>query len=728
MAINTTSDPIRSRPQLSGRRNDLTAFFAPRSVAVIGASRKPGTIGHEQVRKLVEYGFNGIVYPVNPSARFVHSMRCYRSVLEIPDPVDLAIICVPNTLALQAVEDCGRKEVKAIIMITAGFGESGAEGAELEKAIFDRVRHYGMRMIGPNCMGIINTDPELQLDATFAGPKPTQGNIGFLSQSGALGVAVLERAAEMHLGLSGFVSLGNRMDVSVDDILEYWRDDPRTEIALLYIESFGNVQRFTQIAREMVKTKPIIAVKSGRTRAGARAASSHTASLAAADVVVDALFESTGVMRVDTVEQVFDCAQAFARQPLPRGPRVAVMSNGGGPAILATDAVVGNGLQMATFSEQTISRLKAVLANLASAANPVDMVSSAGADHFENVADLLLSDENTDALIISFVAPVTTDSRSVAEAIVRAYQRHADKAKPVLVCFMTRDSDVSGVPLLRNAGLPVYVFPESAAQALAAMYRYRGIQQRPVGIPSVFDDVDRDHVQSIVDHARLVGRTELVREEVFEILASWRLPVLSLRTVERPADLPKAAGEIGFPLVMKVSAHGISHKSDVGGVKLNLRSLDDVLRAYDEIKNSISSLPVPPESWSVTLEPMVSGGREIVLGLQCDPVFGPMVMAGMGGIYVEVHKDVAFRLVPVSEAEASRMVKSLRGSRILDGVRGEPSINFSALFEAIERISFLAQQFPQIREMDINPYLFFPEAESCVIVDARMTLAEPINP
>ncbi|MBI5059751.1 acetate--CoA ligase family protein [candidate division KSB1 bacterium] len=702
--------------------NDLQNFFTPSSIAVIGASRTPGAIGREMLRKLVDFGFNGAVYPVNPKARFVQSMKCYRSVLEIPDPVDLAIICVPKQLALQAVEDCGRKEVKSIIMITAGFGETGATGAELEQRVFERVRSHGMRMIGPNCMGVINTDPKYRMDATFAGSPPWEGKIGFLSQSGALGVAILDRAAGMRLGLSSFVSLGNKTDVSTDDVLGYWLEDPRTELVLLYIESFGNPQRFTRIAREMVKQKPIIAVKSGRTRAGARAASSHTASLAAADVAVDALFESAGVMRVDTVEVLFDLAQAFARQPLPKGPRVGVMSNGGGPAILATDAVVGNGLKMATFSPETINSLRSVLAEIASASNPVDMIAMSGAEHFERVANLLLDDENVDALLIVFVAPVTTDSRSVAEAIARAYQANRRKGKPVLVCFMTGDRDTTGTPVLHSAGLPVYIFPESAAQALAAMNRYRQIRERSQGEARVFDDVDRERVRSILEHARLVGRTQLSGDEVSEVLAAWRFPTLAARLVERRDELSARAKETGFPLVMKIAAEGITHKSDVGGVKLNLRDESDVLRAWDEIATSLKALDPPLAKWAVTLEPMISGGRELVLGINTDPAFGPMVMVGMGGIYVEVLKDVAFRLAPLTELDIEEMVKSLRGYKILAGVRGEPSIHFGLLHEALARLSYLSTEFPEIQEMDVNPFLSFPERERCVAVDARISL------
>ncbi|MBK6765638.1 MAG: acetate--CoA ligase family protein [bacterium] len=552
--------------------DDLESIFRPQSIAVLGASRKPGTIGRDMLKKILDFEFNGIVYAVNPAASFVNSMRSYRSVLEIPDSVDLAVICVPKNLALQAIDDCGRKGIKSIIMITAGFAETGEEGAKLEKQIFDKVRSYGIRMIGPNCMGVINTDPEVRMDATFAGPKPVPGNIGFLSQSGALGVAILERTTGMQLGLSSFVSLGNRTDVSVDDVLAYWKDDMRTSLVLLYIESFGNATRFIQVAREMVATKPIIAVKSGRTRAGARAASSHTASLAAADVAVDAIFESAGVLRVDTVEKLFDYAQAFATQPLPAGSRVAVMSNGGGPAILATDAVEGNGLEMAEFTPETTTKLKSVLADLASARNPVDMVASAGSSHFEAVGDILLNDPNTDAMIVIFVLPITSDSRDVAQAIAAAYNKNIGLKKPVLVCFMTRDGDVSGTPILRQAGLPVYVFPESAVQSLAAMTRFRAVRERPKGKMRTFDDVDTECVKGVLSKATQENRQQLAPDEVFDILRAYRFPVLQSTTVFSRDALATAAKRLGYPVVMKIVAEGITHKSDVGGVRLNLRS------------------------------------------------------------------------------------------------------------------------------------------------------------
>ncbi len=700
----------------------LSSIFEPRSIAVIGAGRQPGTIGRDLLRKLLDFGFNGVVYPVNPAAKFINSMRSYRSVLEIPDPVDMAVICVPKHLALQAVDDCGRKEVKAIIMITAGFAETGEEGAKLERKLLEKVKSYGIRMIGPNSMGVINADPEYSMDATFAGPKPVPGNIGFLSQSGALGVAILERTAGMQLGLSSFVSLGNRTDVSVDDVLAFWRDDPRTDIVLLYIESFGNAQRFIQVAREMVRTKPIIAVKSGRTRAGAKAASSHTASLAATDVAVDAIFDAAGILRVDTVEMLFNYAQAFATQPLPKGKRVAVISNGGGPAILATDAVEGAGLTMAEFSSETTTKLKSVLADLASARNPVDMISSAGTVHFETVVDTVLNDPNVDAAIVIFVLPVTTDSSDIARGIASAYTKNKHLEKPVLICFMTRDGDVTGTPILRKAGLPVYIFPESAVHSLAAMDHFREIRERPQGTFRTFDDINKEAVAYILTKASSESRSQLSPTEVMDILAAYKFPLLSSMNVKKRDQLSATAKKVGYPLVMKINAEGITHKTDVGGVRLNLRSAEEVEQAYDEIAAAISNLNTPPPKWSVVLEPMITGGREIVMGISADPVFGPLIMVGMGGIYVEVLKDVTFRLTPLADTDVESMLSRLRGYPILKGVRGELPIHFQFMTDLLQRLSQLATDFPEIKELDINPMLAFPEREKNVVVDARIKI------
>jgi acetyl coenzyme A synthetase (ADP forming)-like protein len=707
---------------------NLNAIFKPRSIAVIGASRTPETIGHTIVKNLVDFGFNGPVYPVNPKAKFIRSMRAYRSVLEIPDEVDMAVVCVPKQLALQAVDDCGRKDIKAVIMITAGFGETGSKGAILEKQIFERIRQYGMSLIGPNCMGVINSDADVRMDATFASHLPLEGNIAFLSQSGALGVAIIERATSMKLGLSSFVSLGNHTDVSVEDCLAFWKDDKLTQLVLLYIESFGDPQRFVSLTREITRSKPIIAVKSGRTAAGAKAASSHTASLAAADVSVDALFDATGVLRVDTVETLFDYAQAFKMQPLPQGPRVGIVSNGGGPAILATDAVGGNGLVMAEFSEKTCDKLRSTLAEDASINNPIDMIAAAGAKEFELVAGYLLDDPNVDAVVVLFTPPrASVTAKDVANGIVRTFEQHRDLRKPIVCCFLNREDEREGKIILRNAGVPVYEFPESAVQSLAAMYRYRKMQDRPIGKVREFSDVDRSIVRKIIDGVLKSGRSALNRKEVFDLLNAWRFPVITSEVHDDRAKLAKAAKKMKYPVVLKLAADEVSHKSDVGGIKLNLRTEEELLEAYDEIAANVAKLLPKLKKWAVTVEPMVTGGREVVLGVTSDPAFGKLIMVGMGGIYVEVLKDVAFRLAPVSDTDAHSMLENLRGYPILKGIRGETSVHFEYLYEQIERLSALAVEFPEISEMDMNPVLFFSKKEQCMVVDARMSVAPSIT-
>jgi len=660
---------------------------------------------------------------VNPKAKFIRSMRAYRSVLEIPDDVEMAVITVPKQLALQAVDDCGRKDVKAVVMITAGFGETGSQGAELERQIFERVRQYGMSMIGPNCMGVINTQDDVRMDATFAGNLPIPGNIAFLSQSGALGVAIIERATSMKLGLSSFVSLGNHTDVTVDDCLAFWKDDPNTHSVLLYIESFGDPQRFVQLAREIGREKPIIAVKSGRTPAGAKAASSHTASLAAADVSVDAIFEATNVLRVNTVETLFDYAQAFKMQPLPSGSRVAVLSNGGGPAILATDAVGGYGLEMAEFGEETKRKMRERLAAEASVNNPVDMIASANAKDFEEVSNILLADPKVDALVVLFTPPQALNQMDVALGLIRAFERNRTRRKPMLCCFLTSEDDRTAVHRLQEAEIPVYDFPESAVQSLAAMDRYRKMRDRPIGKIREFADVDKSAVQAILDRAKVEGREQLRRDEVFGMLKAWGFPVIGAKIFRTRDELAAAAKKLKYPVVIKLTADEVSHKSDVGGIKLNLRSEKELLQAFDEMAHNVSKLSPKLKEWAVSVEPMVSGGREVVLGISSDPLFGRLIMVGMGGIYVEVLKDVAFRLAPVADAEAHQMVESLRGYPILKGIRGERPIHLETLYEQIERLSALAVACPEIRDMDINPVLFFPEREDCMVVDARMKIA-----
>jgi acetyltransferase len=703
-------------------RASIKSVFEPKSVAVIGAGRSRGTIGREILHNLIEYEFNGMVFAVNPNARVIHSMKCYRSVLEIPDEVELAVICVPKQLVLQAIDDCGRKDVKGIILITAGFSETGPKGKELEDQVFRAIRRHGMRMIGPNCMGVINTAPDVRMDATFAGTLPLDGPIGFLSQSGALGVAILERSSDMNLGLSSFVSLGNKMDVSVDDVLEYWRDDERTKLVLLYIESFGDPYKFSRLAREIVKKKPIIAVKSGRSAAGARAASSHTASLAGMDVAADALFDAAGVLRVDTVEELFDLAQAFAHQPIPHGNRVAIVSNSGGPAILATDAVARMGLQIATFSNKTVASLRGLLAEEASLSNPLDMISGADHESYRQVLNTVLEDEGIDAVIVLFVQPITIDARLVAQSVVEVATKRREFGKPILCCFMGRDDDISGSRILREANLPVYIFPEAAARTLAAMNRYRDIRNRPEGVVRHFQDVDKKQVAQVFDKVMEEGRERLNDMEVRAVLEAYRFPMAPSVYVSDPDKLGKAAKTIGYPVAMKVASPKIIHKSDVGGVSLNLRNELEVLGAYARMKDLIEGMPEKVTEWGVIIQRMVDGGRELVMGSTFDPLFGPLIMVGLGGIYVEILKDITFHMLPLTDVGAAGILKNLRAYPILQGVRGEPPIHMETITEFLGRLSQLLTEFPVIREMDINPIMAFPERERCMAVDARIMI------
>jgi acetyl coenzyme A synthetase (ADP forming)-like protein len=461
------------------KKSSLDAIFRPKSIAIVGVSRRRGSIGREILHNLIEYEFNGAIFPINPHAEVIHSLKCYPSVLDVPQAIDLAIIVVPKEQAVEAVEECGKKGIKGIVMITAGFREVGGPGAEREEKLAQVIKRYGMRMVGPNCMGVINTDPQYRMDATFAPSLPIEGNIGFLSQSGALGAAILDYALDLNLGFSMFVSMGNKVDISGNDLLEYWQYDDNSKVLLLYLESFGNPRKFTQLAREIVKEKPIIAVKSGRTRAGAKAASSHTGALAGLDVGTQALFEQCGVLRVNTVEELFDLAQAFSKQPIPKGKRVGILTNAGGPGIMATDAVINLGLHMAAFSDATISQLREFLSPEASFSNPLDMIAGANHETYLRSLRILLKDEGIDAMLVIFVHPVYVDAQKIAEAIIQASQEQSEK--PVLCCFMGKKDELSGIEELQKAGLPSYLFPESAAMALAAMEKYNRIRNRPTG-------------------------------------------------------------------------------------------------------------------------------------------------------------------------------------------------------------------------------------------------------
>jgi acetyltransferase len=696
----------------------LDAIFRPRSIAVIGASRKPNTIGYQILENLVRHGYAGAVYPVNPTAASVHSIRAYPSVEEVPDEVDMAVIVVPKQHVVEAAEACGRKGVKGLVVISAGFAEVGGSGVERQKALMEIVRRHGMRLVGPNCMGVLNTAPDRSMNATFAPTMPPAGPVSFMSQSGAMGVTILDYAKEYGIGISQFVSVGNKPDVSGNDLIQYWAEDERTGVILMYLENFGNPRKFTQLAREITKKKPIIAVKSGRTGAGARAASSHTGALAGTDAATDALLRQCGVIRVDTVEEMFDLAMAFSHQPIPRGNRVAIVTNAGGPGIIIADACEANGLEVTALSEGTTALLAKHFPEEASLANPIDMIASANAQSYRIAVEAVLADPNVDAVIATFVPPLGIRQEDVAEAIVSVA---AQADKPVMAVLMGREGLPQGLAELNAAGIPGYRFPESAVRSLAAMYRHRRWLERPVGQVGAFD-VDREAVERIIAAAREEGREKLSETEVMRILQAYGIPVAPYHVARTADEAARAAEELGWPVVMKVLSERIIHKSDVGGVIVGVEDEVELRAAFARLTTEVPARAgIGAEMVDgVLVQKMVPRGKETIIGMTLDPQFGPVLMFGLGGIYVEALKDVVFRVQPVTDEDAAEMVRAIRGIRLLEGVRGEPASDLGAVEETIQRISQLVGDHDAIRE-NVNPWMAFPEGG--VAVDGRIRIA-----
>jgi acetate---CoA ligase (ADP-forming) len=695
----------------------LDSVFRPSSIAVIGASRKAGTVGYEIIHNLLAEGFTGAIYPVNAHATAVHSIPSYRSIDEVPDAVDMAVIAVPKETALDVAEACGRKGVRAIVVITAGFKEVGPAGQAREQELFAIAQKYDMRMIGPNCLGVVNTAEDIRMNATFAPIMPPAGPVSFMSQSGAMGVTILDYAAEYGIGVNHFVSVGNKADVSGNDLIEYWADDPATRVILMYLENFGNPRRFTRIARTVTKSKPVIAVKAGRTAAGARAASSHTGALAGLDTATDALLGQCGVIRVDTVEELFDLAMAFGRLPVPAGNRVAVVTNAGGPGIIITDACESLGLTVPELSPETQARLRVNLPEEASVRNPVDMIATATPESYRLALEAVLADPNVDAAIAAFVPPLRVRQTDVARAIVAA--RNAHPEKPMLAVLMGRAGLPEGRADLWAAGVPGYIFPESAARSLAAMYRYRQWLERPAGTERSFD-VDRDAVTTIIAAGVAAGQDYLDRNAVLAILDAYGIATLRAGSARTADEAVAAAHEVGMPVVIKIDSPDIVHKTDVGGVALDLRTEEDVRTAFDAMVKRVAQRQPDARIDGVLVERFVRGGRETIIGVSQDPSFGPVIMFGLGGIYVEALRDVAFRIQPVSDIDAHEMVRGIRGVRLLEGMRGEAPADMAAIEETIQRVSQLVGEHAGIIEMDINPFVVLEQGG--IAVDARIRI------
>jgi acetyltransferase len=568
-------------------------------------------------------------------------------------------------------------------------------------------------------MGVINTEPAVRLDATFAPTIPMRGNVAFVSQSGALGVTILEFANKLNLGVSMFASVGNKADISGNDLLDYWKDDPSIDVILMYLESFGNPRKFTKLAREVSRKKPIIVVKSGRTASGARAASSHTGSLAGMDMAFDALFKQCGVIRADTIEEMFDISMAFANQPVPKGNRVAIVTNAGGPGIMAADACESLDLEITNLSEDTQKKLRDYLPAEASVSNPVDLIASGDEDTFQYALDQVLEDANVDAAIVIFVPPIFTDPTKVAQKISEVAHRFD---KPVLGCFMGTKGVAGGVEELKRHRIPAYLFPESAAEALSAMVGYGRWKQKERGKEITFD-VNRITVAEVLNRCKQDDRPHLSDLEVLQVLEAYGIPVARSTVGCSLEEVKEGAKQMGYPVVLKVMSKEIIHKSDIGGVAVDIRSDGELEKAYEEMRAGIKEREISGDGLCFAVQEMISGGREAILGLNFVPNFGHLVMFGLGGIYVEAFKDVCFRISPLSDRDAKEMTEGIRGYPILKGIRGEKSVAFEKITESLMRLSQLAQDFPEILELDINPFMTFPDPDRCRSVDARIQIS-----
>jgi acetyl coenzyme A synthetase (ADP forming)-like protein len=703
--------------------NALQLFFAPRSVAVIGASRRRGTVAGEVFHNLITSGFPGPVYPINHAASVVQSVTAYPTVLDAPGPVDLAVIAVPANDVLTAAEQCASKSVRALVVLSAGFGEVGEAGRKRQAELLRVCRSAGMRLVGPNCMGLLNTSPERRLNATFAPGMPPEGRIGFLSQSGALGLAIIDRASVLGLGLSTFVSVGNKADISGNDLLQYWHADPSTDVILLYLESFGNPRKFSRIARRVGRTKPIVAVKSGRSRAGSRAASSHTGALvAASDVPVEALFRQSGVIRTDTLAELFDVASLVAHQPIPKGRRVGIVTNAGGPAILCADACEAEGLEVPVLTAASQAKLRTFLAAQASVTNPVDMIATASAELYERTIDVVAKDPNVDAVVVIYIPPVVTRPEDVARAIVSGAlkMRRSSIEKPMLAVFMS----AAGVPdALRasDVGIPSYPFPENAAIALARAARYGEWRQRPEGVPARFADIKRDEAATLVARALARGDDWLFPDEVTTLLGCYGVPMIETRIVADAQAAELAARDIGGAVALKAVAPGLVHKTEAGGVRLGLSDPVAVRKAAEQMSTHLGATGHAPTSFAV--QPMVPAGIEMIVGIAEDPQFGSLIVCGAGGTLVELLRDVAVRLTPLTVDDASDMLQSLKSYPLLTGFRGAPKCDVAAVENVLLRVSALADDLPAVAELDLNPIVV--SERGAIVVDARVRVKRP---
>ncbi|MBN1179807.1 MAG: acetate--CoA ligase family protein [Anaerolineae bacterium] len=696
----------------------LDVLFCPGSVAVIGASRSEEKIGHAIVKNILESGYAGEVYPVNPKADEILGLQAYSSVKDVSGPVDLAVIVIPAKLVLDVMEACGQKGVRAAIVVTAGFGETGREGARRERRLLEIARQHGVRVLGPNCLGVIDT--VCPLNASFAAHMPDGGGQGFMSQSGALCVAVLDLAVAEGIGFSRFVSLGNKADVDEVALLRKWEEDEQTGAALAYIEGLTDGRAFLDAARCVAARKPVVALKSGTTEAGSQAVSSHTGSLAGSARAYQAAFRKAGVLQAQTWLDLFDWGLALTYQPALAGSRIAIVTNAGGPGILTTDALGHAGLALARFEDATLEALRDALPEAAAVENPVDVLGDAGPPEYAAALEAVLDDGNVDGAVVILTPQILTDVEGIAQTIVDVAQ---GRDKPVLGCFMGEETTSAGAALLNRNRLPNYRSPNRAVNTLQAMWRYAEYRSRPESEPEAFE-VDGDAVRRVLDAACREGSpVTLVEVEARDVMAAYGIPLPPARLASSAGEAVEAAEEIGFPVALKIASPDVLHKSDVGGIELGLADTNAVKQAYDRILSRARQHAPEGEIWGVLVQAMVAPGREVIVGVNRDAQFGPLVMFGLGGIYVEVLEDVTFRLAPVTAREAEEMLDEIKAAPLLHGARGEDPADLAAIAEIVQRVSQLVCDFPEIVELDLNPVIV--HQEGAVAIDARLSVKQP---
>lgn len=699
----------------------LTYFFKPRSVAVIGASNRTGSMGNLILNSMLHCGFKGAIYPINANYDSVMSVKAYPSVLEVPGDIDLGIIATPSSQILNIVDECGRKKVKGLIVIADGFREKDEKGAIVEKEMVDIASGYGMRIIGPNCMGLINTDPEAKLKATFAWIDPLPGNISFVSQSGALGQGVLEYANSLGIGFANFVSVGNRADIGSTDLLQYWEKDPKTQVILLYLESFDNPEVFSRVSRRVSLQKPILAIKGGSTPEGSRATRSHTGAMATPGVVSDALLREAGIVAVNSINELFDSAILLANQPVPQGRNVVVVSNGGGPGIMAADACVRNGLKLPELSAQTLAQIKSVVKRDININNPVDLTAGVSAEEFEAVLKILAKDTQYDAILTLYVSPSGEDIPKIEHAIGQASPLIRENGKAVLSCFVGKT--MSKGKVLGGHFVPYYVFPEEAAIALANAARYYELKTREIGKIPEFTGVNREQGHQLVKNTLTESSKRplwLSNRDVNNLFKFYGIRCAEIVTADTPGQAAKMAEQAGFPVVIKLNSTTITHKTDVGGVILNVNTAQEASQAFTKIKDNLSQLGRENEMQGVTVQPQVRDGVEVIVGVAKDPLLGHVIMFGMGGVMAELMQDKAVRLHPLTDVKAGELIESVKISRLLQGYRGMTPYDVLSLRDLLLRISTMIEDIPQIMEMDLNPVIVQPVGKGYWVVDSRI--------